>query len=108
MQTIFTNFRLPAIISFLLILPFMMMEVANRRNFNEGFPIVLFIIMWLLPTLFILTVDSDCAERTNRKQLGGKSDTFFDPTRFFSIHRMDVVGILIDQLPCFLGVPNCD
>src|SRR5687768_1700334 len=49
MQTILTNLRLPAIFSFLLVLPFMIMEVVNRRNFNEGFPIPLFTIMWLLP-----------------------------------------------------------
>jgi hypothetical protein len=55
MQSILTNLRGPAIISFLLIIPFMVMEVVNRRNFNEGFPIALFVFMWLLPTLFILS-----------------------------------------------------
>jgi hypothetical protein len=56
MQNILTSLRFPMIISFLLILPFMIMEFVNRRNFNEGFPIPLFVIMWLLPVLFILTV----------------------------------------------------
>ena len=33
--------------SILLILPFTIMEVVNRRNFHEGFPFVLFLVMWL-------------------------------------------------------------
>ena len=56
MQSILTNLRWPAIISFLLIVPFMVfivMEVVNRQNSNEGFPIPSFVMMWLLPLLFI-------------------------------------------------------
>jgi len=47
MQNILTSLRLPTIISFLLILPFMIMEVVNRRNLNEDFPVMLFFVMWL-------------------------------------------------------------
>ena len=47
MQPILTTIGVPAIVSFLLILPFMIMEVVNRRNFNEDFPILLFFILWL-------------------------------------------------------------
>jgi hypothetical protein len=35
-----------ALVGLLLILPFMIMEVVNRRNLNEEFPIVLFFGMW--------------------------------------------------------------
>jgi hypothetical protein len=47
MQTIVKTFGSSVLISFLLILPFMIMEVINRRNFNEDFPIMLFLVMWL-------------------------------------------------------------
>jgi hypothetical protein len=47
MQNIIASLRLPTIISFLLILPFMIMEVVNRRNLNEDFPVMLFFVMWL-------------------------------------------------------------
>ena len=47
MKNILANLRSPAIISFLLILPFMIMEVVNRRNFNEDFPFMLFFVLWL-------------------------------------------------------------
>ena len=54
MQTILKAFASPALISLLLILPFMLMEVVNRRNFNEDFPIFLFFVMWL--NLFAVSV----------------------------------------------------
>ena len=47
MQTILKSIGSPALISLLLILPFMIMEVVNRRNFNEDFPFVLFFVLWL-------------------------------------------------------------
>jgi hypothetical protein len=47
MQTILKTSGSSALISFLLILPLMIMEVVNRRNFNEDFPVMLFFVMWL-------------------------------------------------------------
>jgi hypothetical protein len=47
MQTMLKAFGSSALISFLLILPLTIMEVVNRRIFNEGFPILLFFGMWL-------------------------------------------------------------
>ena len=47
MQTMFKTIGSPALISLLLILPFMIMEIVNRRNFNEDFPSFLFFILWL-------------------------------------------------------------
>lgn len=54
MQTLFRTLGSSGGISFLLILPFMIMEVVNRRNFNEDFPTFLFFIMWL--NLFAVTL----------------------------------------------------
>jgi len=47
MQTVFRTLGSSGGISFLLILPFMIMEVVNRQNFNEDFPFMLFFVMWL-------------------------------------------------------------
>jgi len=47
MQTILKTIGSTALISLLLILPFMIMEVVNRRNFNEDFPFMLFFVLWL-------------------------------------------------------------
>jgi hypothetical protein len=47
MQTILKIIGSSALISLLLILPFMIMEVVNRRIFNEDFPNMLFFVLWL-------------------------------------------------------------
>jgi hypothetical protein len=47
MQTILKTTGSSALVSLLVVLPFMIMEVVNRRNFNEGFPFVLFFGLWL-------------------------------------------------------------
>ena len=47
MQNILKTSGSSALISFLLILPFMIMEIVNRRNFNEDLPVFLFFGMWL-------------------------------------------------------------
>lgn len=47
MQTTLKTLGSSALISFLLLVPFMVMEVVNRRNFNEDFPLFLFLVMWL-------------------------------------------------------------
>jgi len=47
MQTRLKTFGSSALISLLFILPFMIMEVVNRRELNEEFPVALFFVMWL-------------------------------------------------------------
>ena len=58
MRLILTNLGSSAFISFLLVLPFMVMEFVNRQRFftsgKESFPIGLFVMLWLLSMLFIL------------------------------------------------------
>lgn len=46
MQNILKTIGSPALISLLLILPLMIMEIVNRRQFNEDFPFVLFFALW--------------------------------------------------------------
>lgn len=46
MKTMLKTLRSATFISFFLILPFMIMEVVNRRDFNEDFPFMLFFGLW--------------------------------------------------------------
>ena len=108
MQTILTNIRLPAIFSFLLVLPFMILEVVNRRNFNEGFPIPLFIIMWLLPVLFILTGMPILRNVRAGNSILANPFILLIRVVFLILIVWFWGTLLIDQMPCFLGVPNCD
>ena len=47
MQTILKPLGSSALISLFLILPFMIMEIVNRRSFHEDFPFMLFFALWL-------------------------------------------------------------
>lgn len=47
MQNTLKRFSSSALISFLLILPFIIMEIVNRRSFNEDFPFALFFALLL-------------------------------------------------------------
>lgn len=108
MKYILTNFRSPAIISLILVLPFMILELVNRRNFHEGFPVVLFSLLWLLPVIFI-----GIAMPILRNMRAGDRFMTNPLILLFRVALLALLawmwmGILIDQMPCFLGVPNCD
>lgn len=109
MKNMFLSIRSPALISLLLVVPLMIMELVNRRGLNEGFPIALFIMLWILPVIFILTITPIIR---NLRQVGNSLMT--QPVNL--LIRVIVlvlvtwlwISLLIDQMPCFLGVPNCD
>ncbi len=99
------NLKWPAIAGLLGTLPFILMELVNRRDFNESFPLPLFGILLLLPILFIATI-MPVACSTDSATL-----------RLAEIVSRVVLSILLawlwlailqDQTPCFLGAPNCD
>ena len=109
MQTILTNLKLPVLISSILVIPFMIMEVMNRRNFNEGFPIPLFVFMWVLPIIFIVTLMPIVRDlrRAGNSLMASPVNLLIRVVILIFIAWM-WTSILIDQMPCFLGVPNCD
>ena len=47
MQTTIRTFGVSGSVSFLLTLPFIIMEIVNRRHLNEDFPFALFFALWL-------------------------------------------------------------
>lgn len=111
MKNILANPRSAAIISFLLVLPFMILELINRRNFSEGFPIPLFGILWLLPMIFIVILMSLARiVRAGNRMMANPANLLLLLSRvaILALIAMMWAGILVDQMPCFLGVPNCD
>lgn len=108
MKTLFTHLKFPAIISFILVLPLMILELINRRNFHEGFPLPLFGILWLLPVIFILVLTPIVRDIKMRENI------MINPTRLLlSVASLIFIAwlwfvIILDQMPCVLGVPNCD
>jgi len=108
MNNILTKLRSPAIISFILVVPFMILELVNRRNFHEGFPIPLFGFMWILPILVIITMMPIVRNIRAGNSILANPIVLLLRVVFLAFIAWMWVGILIDQMPCFLGVPNCD
>lgn len=108
MRTITTDVRSAALGSFILVLPLIGLELFNRRSSHEGFPIPLFGFLWVLPTAFIVLLVPIV-----RSLRAGNSITANPVNLFFKVAALAVIAamwgaILADQIPCFLGVPNCD
>ena len=100
--------RSAALISLLLVFPFMILELINRRNFHEGFPVTLFVVMWLLPMMFILTVMPIVRNVRAGNSIVANPINLVLRAVFLALIALMWMGILIDQMHCFLGVPNCD
>ena len=108
MKTTFTTLKLPVIISLALVLPFLVMELINRREFHEDFPFSLFIGLWLLPLVFFLILTPMVQRvREGRKPMENPVDLVFGILVMLLVAVM-WINLLSDQMPCFLGVMNCD
>ncbi len=112
LQTIMNNktktIGVAAFISLILVAPFVFLELRYGSHNYSRFPIVLFGMLWALGTVFLITVAP--IARTVR---AGGSLLAHPVTLLFRLVFLVLIalmwgGIVNDQLPCFLGVPNCD
>ena len=110
MKTLTSDFKSAAIISFILVLPFAILEFLFNTVNKQNAPglIVLFGLLWLLPMAFIvILVPVVRTVRAGNSIMANPINLLFRVAFLALIARM-WGGILIDQLPCFIGVPNCD
>jgi hypothetical protein len=98
-----------ALVGLTLVLPFAALELLHNTVAGRNAPglLVLFGLLWLLPTAFILILVP--LARTAR---GGRvtENPFSLSLRLALLISIAAVwaSILLDQMPCFMGVPNCD
>jgi hypothetical protein len=109
-KNIAANLKWAALISLLLVLPFAILESLNNTITRQSAPglILLFGVLWLLPTAFIVTLVP-----VVRSARAGNS-LMANPLRLlFKVAVLVIIAwfwgsLFVDQLPCFMGVPNCD
>jgi len=102
------KYKTPLALSLLLVLPFMLMEWINVRDFPLGFPFALFGYMWLVALIFSFALTALLRHlRTGEKGLGAILVRLLLLV-FIGISIWSFSYVLADQWPCFLGVPNCD
>ena len=108
MKNFLTNFRTPALIGLLFVIPFMIMEAVNTQNINAIFNVPLFGFMWLLPTIFVVILMPIVRDlRAGNSLMASPLSLVISVTLLVLIGFM-WTSLLMDQMPCFLGVPNCD
>lgn len=91
-----------------LVAPFIVLQLVNRRTIEEDFPFVLFTFMSLNALLIGLLLTPAL-----RHLRAGRSPRALGLARWAALSLGIVLvfvyaNVVIDQLPCFLGVPNCD
>ncbi|HYP01156.1 MAG TPA: hypothetical protein VER76_13270 [Pyrinomonadaceae bacterium] len=110
LKNIGANPKAAAVISFFLVLPFALLDLlfnpSRRQNLLD--PVVLFGLLWLLPMVFIFLLAP-----VVRSVRAGNNILANPVTLLFRVAFLVVIAWLwgvaiIDQLPCFVGVPNCD
>ena len=96
------------LISSTLVVPFFVLEWVNRRTLHEDFPFALFAFM-SLPSLFMVLLLTPALRRLRaEKSLRGLTLIHWAGLLLCAVLALAYAEVVIDQLPCFLGVPNCD
>jgi hypothetical protein len=94
---------LPALSGLAAIVPFVLMELINRRAFHEGFPVTLFVTLWLLAFAIVALLRPVLSRAASITAAGITGRLLLTGLLAYAWG-----AILLDQLPCFLGIPNCD
>lgn len=89
-----------------LTLPFAALEWRLGGGFPQGVPLALYAALWVLASAVL----GLAAVLLRRLQHGGRRPGSWDLAAIAAIVLLAVLWATLvrDQLPCFLGVPNCD
>lgn len=102
------SFRKAPIVSSVLVLPFVILELGNGPDLRHDFPILLFGFMWLLALAFIVVLMPILRGLQARNETMGHSLSLLSKIVVLILIAWMWVSLILDQMPCFLGVPNCD
>jgi len=100
--------KLPAIISFFFVLPFLILELATRSNLpRSNASIGLFVFLWLLPTIFFAILIPVVRNVQVGNNLMANSVSLLLRVVFLVVLAWEWGVLVIDQMPCFLGATGC-
>jgi hypothetical protein len=104
-------FGAAALFGLLLIAPFAFMQYWNNPGIRSGespFPFVLFFGLWLMPVVFFLAATPIVRGLRAGEAILAHPLALLLRVGFLAFVALGWVNLLRDQIPCFLGVPNCD
>lgn len=89
-------------------LPFVIMETVNTLGLPKPFSYALFLFLWLVFSLFLFSLLTllRLARKDARRERRWSWVIVNVLILVYCVFA--IIDTLIDQMPCFLGVPNCD
>jgi hypothetical protein len=103
-----SSFAMSVLISSTLVAPFIVLQWVNHRAFHEGFPFVLFTFMSLHSLLIVLLLTPAMRRLRSEGNLRALTLGHWAGLVLSAFLIFAYANVVRDQLPCFLGVPNCD
>ena len=96
-----------AVTGAVLVLPLLLLEWMNTRGFPAGFPAALFLFLWILGAAFVVILMPMLRTRADGRRA---TPSIADAARVVLLMVIAAVWVTLvtDQMPCFLGFPNCD
>ena len=95
-------------ITAVLVAPFIVLQLVNRRAFDEDFPVVLFMFMSAHSLLIVLLLTPALRRLRTERALSALKLGHWAGLVLSGVLIYAYVNVVIDQFACFLGVPNCD
>lgn len=108
MQQQWRSFWIASAASFALVAPFAALEAITSRGFRNGAPVALFVVMWLLPLAFFMVLAPVTRHQRPRLHDWTGNAALLARVGSLAVIAWLWVGLVGDQLPCFLGAANCD
>lgn len=100
--------KLPAIIGFFFVLPFLILEFVTRSNLpRSNASIVLFVFLWLLSTVFFAILIPVVRNVRVANNIMANSVSLLPRVVFLVVLAWEWGALVIDQMPCFLGGSGC-
>lgn len=94
-----------ALVSTALVAPMLYLEL---RNSPSAFPYPLFVVLWLLPAIFLFAAAPLIRSVKAGESVLARPFGFSVRIGVLLLVAIFWAAIVNDQTPCFLGVPNCD
>lgn len=98
----------PVLLGLLCVLPFAVMEIVNLGRIPDPFPYAIFLYLWLMFALFLICLFAIVRLAKSRVSKQERLPALLLNALVLLFTVMTIVYLLADQMPCFLGVPNCD
>lgn len=84
------------------------MEIVNLGGIPDPFTYTIFLYLWLMFALFFISLFALLRVAKSRVNKQERLPALLLNALVLIFTIMSIGTVLVDQMPCFLGVPNCD